>query len=104
MLRHLIDALQNRAANSAERAMIVEQPRSPVGAHGESLDFEYELLGIRILANLSCVLSLAHRLHQQAEPLLQRSHDSVPHPPGPVIELQGRRGKKTAAGKHLFFR
>jgi hypothetical protein len=60
----LVDSLQNRGAGRSVSILITEQARSPIGSHGERLNFERQLVYINFLSDFAGGLRVARCLFQ----------------------------------------
>ena len=82
--------------------MIAKQARTPIAAHGESLNFEGQLADVNILADFSGGLRVARGAFQISQPFLHQADDAVANGAGTIVEFEGGGGKKAAAGENFL--
>ncbi len=98
-----VNPAQNCVAGGTKSALIAEQTRTPVGSHGERLNFEGELAHVHIFAEFSGGLRFACGVFQMAQPLFHELDDAVANASGSVVEFERCGGKEASAGESFIF-
>src|SRR4051812_46241768 len=82
------------------RAVPVELER-PVRPHAEGVQLECELLGIRVVGEVTGLAGIGDGRLERHEPFAHEPGDLVAHRPGPAVELDRSGDQETATAENL---
>ncbi len=97
----LAQQLMSGCPAGLQRRWPAVQLLAPVAGHDVGVQLERELGGVGVAAELSALLRGSRLLLEEGEPTRPGLRDRIAHRARAVIELQGGRGQKAAAGEDL---
>lgn len=97
-------SLSRRAVRARRKSRgIAVQLESGVRSAHEDFKFKGQLLHVRPLLKVACILGLPAQTFQGVHPFQHDGGNEIPHGTGPAVELRGRGSEEAASAENLAF-